>query len=77
MRLEAVHDALLCARPQDTTDLDEGPIIEQDVVRVDHRHTTADLVRLGADVERAVLSLAVRWHCEDRVVRDGNTTVVF
>jgi formyltetrahydrofolate deformylase len=60
-----------------TEDLDEGPIIEQDVVRVDHRHTTADLVRLGADVERAVLSRAVRWHCEDRVIRDGNTTVVF
>jgi formyltetrahydrofolate deformylase len=60
-----------------TEDLDEGPIIEQDVVRVDHRHTTADLVRLGADVERAVLSRAVRWHCEDRIVRDGNTTVVF
>ena len=60
-----------------TQDLDEGPIIEQDVVRVDHRHTAADLVRLGADVERAVLSRAVRWHCEDRVVRDGNTTVVF
>ena len=58
-------------------DLDEGPIIEQDVVRVDHRHTTADLVRLGADVERAVLSRAVRWHCEDRIARDGNTTVVF
>jgi formyltetrahydrofolate deformylase len=60
-----------------TEDLDEGPIIEQDVVRVDHRHTTADLVRLGADVERAVLSRAVRWHCEDRIVRDGNSTVVF
>jgi methylenetetrahydrofolate reductase (NADPH) len=60
-----------------TQDLDEGPIIEQDVVRVDHRHTTADLVRLGADVERAVLSRAVRWYCEDRIVRDGNTTVVF
>jgi formyltetrahydrofolate deformylase len=60
-----------------TEDLDEGPIIEQDVVRVDHRHTTADLVRLGADVERAVLSRAVRWHCEDRIVRHGNTTVIF
>ncbi len=57
--------------------LDEGPIIEQDVVRVNHRHTTADLTRLGADVERSVLSRAVRWHCEDRVVRDGNTTIVF
>jgi len=60
-----------------TPDLDEGPIIEQDVVRVDHRHTTADLTRLGADVERAVLSRAVRWHCEDRVARHGNTTIVF
>jgi formyltetrahydrofolate deformylase len=60
-----------------TADLDEGPIIEQDVVRVDHRHSTADLTRLGADVERAVLSRAVRWHCEDRVARHGNTTVVF
>jgi formyltetrahydrofolate deformylase len=60
-----------------TDDLDEGPIIEQDVVRVSHRHTTADLVRLGADVERAVLSRAVRWHCEDRVARHGNTTVIF
>jgi formyltetrahydrofolate deformylase len=60
-----------------TEDLDDGPIIEQDVVRVDHRHTVADLVRLGADVERATLSRAVRWHCEDRVIRYGNQTVVF
>ena len=60
-----------------TADLDEGPIIEQDVVRVDHRHDIADLVRLGADVERAVLSRAVSWHCEDRILRDGNQTVVF
>jgi formyltetrahydrofolate deformylase len=60
-----------------TADLDEGPIIEQDVVRVDHRHSASDLVRLGADVERAVLSRAVRWHCEDRVARHGNTTIVF
>ena len=60
-----------------TEELDEGPIIEQDVVRVDHTHQTADLVRLGADVERAVLSRAVRWHCEDRVVRHGNSTIVF
>ena len=60
-----------------TQDLDEGPIIEQDVVRVDHRHDTADLVRLGADVERAVLSRAVRWHLEDRVARHDNTTIVF
>jgi len=60
-----------------TADLDEGPIIEQDVVRVDHRHDVDDLVRLGADVERAVLSRAVSWHCEDRILRDGNQTVVF
>ncbi len=60
-----------------TADLDEGPIIEQDVVRVDHRHTAADLARLGADVERAVLSRAVRWHLEDRVAVHGNTTIAF
>lgn len=58
-------------------DLDDGPIIEQDVVRVDHRHTVDDLRRLGADVERCVLSRAVLWHCEDRVIRYGNQTVVF
>jgi formyltetrahydrofolate deformylase len=60
-----------------TEDLDEGPIIEQDVVRVDHRHTVDDLARLGADVERAVLSRAVLWHCEDRIIRHGNQTIVF
>ena len=60
-----------------TEDLDEGPIIEQDVVRVDHTHTVADLVRLGADVERAVLSRAVQWHCQDRVIRLENETIVF
>lgn len=60
-----------------TKNLDEGPIIEQDVVRVDHRHGVDDLVRLGADVERAVLSRSVLWHCEDRIIQDGNHTVVF
>jgi formyltetrahydrofolate deformylase len=60
-----------------TADLDEGPIIEQDVVRVDHRHEVDDLIRLGADVERAVLSRAVSWHCEDRIIRNGNQTIVF
>ncbi|KUI20531.1 formyltetrahydrofolate deformylase [Mycobacterium sp. GA-1285] len=60
-----------------TENLDEGPIIEQDVVRVDHRHSVEDLVRLGSDVERVVLSRAVLWHCEDRVIRFGNQTVVF
>jgi formyltetrahydrofolate deformylase len=57
--------------------LDEGPIIEQDVVRVNHTHTLDDLVRIGADVERAVLSRAVLWHCEDRVIVHDNETVVF
>ncbi len=60
-----------------TEDLDEGPIIEQDVVRVSHADTAADLQRRGADVERQVLARAVEWHCEDRVIRDGNTTIVF
>ncbi|MFA3875065.1 formyltetrahydrofolate deformylase [Streptomyces sp. MMCC 100] len=60
-----------------TEDLDEGPIIEQDVVRVSHADTAADLTRRGADVERAVLSRAVLWHAEDRVVRNGNHTIVF
>jgi len=60
-----------------TEDLDEGPIIEQDVVRVTHAHTAGDLTRRGADVERAVLSRAVLWHAEDRVVRNGNHTIVF
>src|SRR3546814_814369 len=60
-----------------TEDLDEGPIIEQDVVRVSHSDTAGDLMRRGADVERAVLARAVGWHCEDRVLRDGNSTVVF
>ncbi|WP_406005450.1 formyltetrahydrofolate deformylase [Streptomyces sp. NBC_00637] len=60
-----------------TRDLDEGPIIEQDVVRVTHAHTATDLTRRGADVERAVLSRAVLWHAEDRVIREGNHTIVF
>ncbi|MEY9842331.1 formyltetrahydrofolate deformylase [Streptacidiphilus sp. EB103A] len=60
-----------------TEDLDEGPIIEQDVVRVTHAHTASDLTRRGADVERAVLSRAVQWHSEDRVIRRGNHTIVF
>ncbi|RIS96419.1 formyltetrahydrofolate deformylase, partial [Mycobacteroides abscessus] len=59
-----------------TAELDEGPIIEQDVIRVDHTHTVEDLVRLGSDVERLVLSRAVAWHCEDRVMRHGNVTAI-
>ncbi|WIM98495.1 formyltetrahydrofolate deformylase [Actinoplanes oblitus] len=60
-----------------TEDLDEGPIIEQDVIRVSHADTVRDLQRRGADVERAVLSRAVRWHSEDRVIRHENHTIVF
>jgi formyltetrahydrofolate deformylase len=60
-----------------TEELDAGPIIEQDVIRVTHSDTAPDLVRLGADIERSVLARAVKWHCEDRVLVDGNTTVVF
>ncbi|WP_431874207.1 formyltetrahydrofolate deformylase [Amycolatopsis sacchari] len=60
-----------------TEDLDEGPIIEQDVIRVSHHESVRELQRKGADVERLVLSRAVEWHCEDRVLRDGNSTVVF
>jgi len=60
-----------------TEGLDEGPIIEQDTVRVTHREDTASLMRLGADIERTVLARAVQWHCEDRVLREGATTVVF
>jgi formyltetrahydrofolate deformylase len=61
-----------------TTDLDEGPIIEQDVVRVTHRDSVESLTRKGANVEREVLSRAVLWHCEDRVIRTpDNQTIVF
>ena len=60
-----------------TEDLDEGPIIEQDVVRVSHGHTRESLVRLGREVERSVLARAVQWHIEDRVFVHENRTVVF
>jgi formyltetrahydrofolate deformylase len=60
-----------------TTDLDEGPIIEQDVIRTSHRDAVEDLVRKGRDVERAVLARAVRWHLEDRILVYGTRTVVF
>jgi len=60
-----------------TADLDEGPIIEQDVERVDHSDDEQEMVALGEDVERRVLARAVRWHAEHRVLRDGARTVVF
>lgn len=60
-----------------TEDLDEGPIIEQDVSRVTHAMTEEELRAQGAAVERAVLARAVKWHSEDRVIRHGNQTIVF
>jgi formyltetrahydrofolate deformylase len=60
-----------------TDDLDAGPIIEQDVGRVTHRHSVEDLKAIGRDLERRVFSRAVRWHCEDRILVHGNKTVVF
>ena len=60
-----------------TADLDAGPIIEQDVIRVDHGDTVADMVRRGRDIERLVLARGLRWHLEDRVLVHGNKTVVF
>lgn len=60
-----------------TPDLDEGPIIEQDVTRVDHAFSSGQLVTAGRDVEAQVLSRAVRWHAQTRVLLNGNRTVVF
>jgi len=60
-----------------TEELDAGPIIEQDVVRVSHGHDESDLERLGRDIERTVLARAVGWHLEDRVLVHDNRTVVF
>jgi formyltetrahydrofolate deformylase len=60
-----------------TEELDAGPIIEQDVIRVSHRDDVARLRRLGADIERTTLARAVESHCEDRVLLHGTTTVVF
>ena len=60
-----------------TGDLDEGPIIEQDVERISHRDTPVDLVRKGRDIERRVLARAVRCHLDDRVLLNGSKTIVF
>ncbi len=60
-----------------TRDLDEGPIIDQDVERISHRDTPEDLVRRGRDIERRVLARAMRYHLDDRVILNGRKTVVF
>lgn len=60
-----------------TEELDMGPIIEQGVIRVSHRHSVGELKELGQDIERNVLARAVKWHLEDRIIVHGNKTVVF
>ena len=60
-----------------TADLDEGPIIEQDVARVDHSKTVDDLTAIGQDTESQVLARAVKWHSEHRVLLNGQRTVIF
>ncbi|QEW05819.1 formyltetrahydrofolate deformylase [Nitrincola iocasae] len=60
-----------------TEDLDAGPIIDQDVTRISHRDHPEEMVRLGRDVEKAVLARGLRWHLEDRVLVHGNKTIVF
>ena len=60
-----------------TANLDEGPIIEQDVERISHRDEPEDLIRKGRDIERRVLARAVRYHLENRVILNGRKTVVF
>ena len=60
-----------------TPDLDQGPIIDQDVIRIDHSDSVDDLVRYGRDIEKAVLARGLRYHVEDRVIANGHRTVVF
>jgi formyltetrahydrofolate deformylase len=60
-----------------TAELDQGPIIEQDIQRVTHRDAPAELARIGADIERSVFSRAIKWHVEDRVLVHENRTIVF
>jgi len=60
-----------------TQELDAGPIIDQDVMRISHKDTVEDMVRLGKDVEKMVLSRGVRLHLEDKVLKHGNKTIVF
>jgi formyltetrahydrofolate deformylase len=60
-----------------TPDLDEGPIIEQDVERISHHNTVEDFVRKGREIERRVLARAIAWHLDGRVIINGSKTVVF
>jgi len=60
-----------------TEELDAGPIIDQDVIRITHNDSADDMVRLGRDAEKSVLARGLRWHLEDRILVHGNKTVVF
>ena len=60
-----------------TDDLDEGPIIEQDIMRVNHQDNVQQLKKIGQSIERSVLSRAVNWHLQDRIIVQGNKTIVF
>ena len=60
-----------------TAELDAGPIIEQEVQRVQHFHTPSDLVRIGRDCERVALARGIRYHVHDRTILDGNRAIVF
>jgi formyltetrahydrofolate deformylase len=60
-----------------TAELDQGPIIEQDVIRIDHSDSPDDMVRYGKDIEKTVLARGLRYHLEDRVLVHGNKTIVF
>ena len=60
-----------------TADLDEGPIIEQDVGRVDHAMSAEEMIAIGRDIENAVLARAIKFHLENRVLLNGSRTVVF
>ena len=60
-----------------TAELDEGPIIEQELTRVDHRRAPEDLIAVGRDAERLALARAVTWHCQHRILLNGNRTIVF
>ena len=60
-----------------TAELDAGPIVDQDLIRIDHSDSVEDLVRYGRDIEKTVLARGLRYHLEDRVLLNGNRTVVF
>ena len=60
-----------------TADLDEGPIIEQDVVSVNHQHSVKEMIQAGRDIERRVLTSAVKAHLEHRIILDGRRTIIF